>query len=197
MRNDILSCQNNMDLSQEKTDYSESDGESEAVANESPAEPVLDEQAATLDFAPSVTVSIEERLPSTGETVPPISITENLKPSEASEDDAHSQISCTNYESPTNPSMAAQISQTQGEIKSAIVSLPSPPLHNDNQVHEQKPDHPLRNRHYQRGRKAKSKRWSNVKYAKPRPAVVPPNVSLQPDLEDVDGMLFVSFVAKV
>lgn len=47
--------------------------------------------------------------------------------------------------------------------------------------------------------KAKAKRWSNVKYARAAASRVnrPVDVSMQPDLEDVDGVLFVSFTAKV
>ncbi|XP_051500229.1 MAX gene-associated protein-like [Myxocyprinus asiaticus] len=49
---------------------------------------------------------------------------------------------------------------------------------------------------WRKARKAKSKWWSNVKYAKPPDVMRPIDVSMQPDLEDVDGMLFVSFTAK-
>lgn len=47
--------------------------------------------------------------------------------------------------------------------------------------------------------KAKAKWWSNVKYARAAAARVNKamDVSMQPDLEDVDGVLFVSFTAKV
>ncbi|XP_048063910.1 MAX gene-associated protein [Megalobrama amblycephala] len=46
--------------------------------------------------------------------------------------------------------------------------------------------------------KAKAKWWSNVKYARAAAARVNKamDVSMQPDLEDVDGVLFVSFTAK-
>ncbi|KAL0165358.1 hypothetical protein M9458_041111, partial [Cirrhinus mrigala] len=52
---------------------------------------------------------------------------------------------------------------------------------------------------YRRGwrsgaRKAKAKCWSNVNSAA---AAVVPDASMRPDLEDVDGVLFVSFTAKV
>lgn len=58
---------------------------------------------------------------------------------------------------------------------------------------------------YRRGwrsgaRKAKSKCWSNVKYhrsAAVSSAAAVPDASMRPDLEDVDGVLFVSFTAKV
>ncbi|MCJ8743742.1 hypothetical protein PDJAM_G00097680 [Pangasius djambal] len=194
MRNATLSCPNNMALCQENTDNSENDGGDEAVVNKCPAEAVLDEHVVPLGFEPSVTVSLEERLPSTVEPVPPISSTENPKSSEASA--VNSQISCTNSESPTKSSMAAQSPETHGEIKSAAVSLPRPHSLNGSQVHERKPGCLYRRGHYRRGRKAKSKWWSNVKYAKPPPSVPPLNAPLQPDLEDVEGMLFVSFVAK-
>ncbi|KAB5539873.1 hypothetical protein PHYPO_G00094200 [Pangasianodon hypophthalmus] len=190
MRNATLSCPNNMTLCQENTDCSENDRGDEAVVNQRPAETVLDEHVTPLGFEPSVTVSLEERLSSTGEPVPPISSTENPRCSEASA--VNSQISCTNSESPTKSTMAAQSPETQEEMK----SLPRPHSLNGSQVHERKPGCLYRRRHYRRGRKAKSKWWSNVKYAKPPPAVVPLNVPLQPDLEDVEGMLFVSFVAK-
>ncbi|XP_050993830.1 MAX gene-associated protein [Labeo rohita] len=57
---------------------------------------------------------------------------------------------------------------------------------------------------YRRGwrsgaRKAKSKCWSNVKYhrsAAVSSAAAVPDASMRPDLEDVDGVLFVSFTAK-
>lgn len=48
--------------------------------------------------------------------------------------------------------------------------------------------------------KPKAKWWSNVKYARAAAAArvnKVTDVSMQPDLEDVDGVLFVSFTAKV
>lgn len=191
MRNATLSCPDDMDLCQENAVLSESDRASTVVVNDKPVDPVLNEHVAPLDFEPSVTVSLDELLPSTDETVPPISSTENLK---SSEDAVNSQISCTNFESPIQSSMAAQ---SHGEVKSAGVSLPRPPVFTGSQVHEHKPDCLLRHRHCHRGRKARSKWWSNVKYARTCPAAVPLNVNSEPDLEDVEGMLFVSFVAKV
>ncbi|XP_051510304.1 T-box-containing protein TBX6L-like [Myxocyprinus asiaticus] len=53
-----------------------------------------------------------------------------------------------------------------------------------------------RSNRWRKARKAKSKWWSNVKYAKPPDIINPIDMSMQPDLEDVDGMLFVSFTAK-
>ncbi|XP_051951593.1 MAX gene-associated protein [Xyrauchen texanus] len=53
-----------------------------------------------------------------------------------------------------------------------------------------------RSNRWRKARKAKSKWWTNVKYAKPPDVMRPVDVSMQPDLEDVDGMLFVSFTAK-
>lgn len=196
MRNDILSCPNNLDLCHENTDYSQSDRGHESFVNESPAEPVLDEHVAPLNFDTSVTVSSGEHLLST-ETVPPISSTENQKSTEISEEDVSSQISCTNNDSPTFSPMADQSPQTQGEIKFAALSPSSPPFFNGSKIHERNRGCPLRIGNCQRSRKPKAKRWTHVKHPKPHSAVVPSEVSLQPDLEDVEGMLFVSFVAKV
>ncbi|XP_073667471.1 MAX gene-associated protein isoform X2 [Paramisgurnus dabryanus] len=53
-----------------------------------------------------------------------------------------------------------------------------------------------RSKRLRRARKAKSKWWSNVKYKKAVVHLDPADVSVQPDLEDVDGMLFVSFGVK-
>lgn len=189
MGNAALNCQNNMALCQENRG-------NETVVNKCPAEPVLDEHVEPLDIEPSIT--LEEPLQSTDEPVPHISSTENPKSSDISEDAVNSQISCTNSEPPTKSSMAAQSPRTQEEIKSAAVSLPRPPFLNGSQVYERKSGHLFRRRRYRRSRKAKSKWWSNVKYAKhPPPAVEPLTVPLQPDFEDVEGILFVSFVAKV
>lgn len=193
MRIANFSFPTDMALCQENTDNSENDGGNEAVVNKCPLEPVLDEHVAPLDFEPSVTESLEEPLPSTDEPVPQLSSTENPRSSEASKDAVKSQIICANSDSPTKSSMATPSPQTRGEIESGAVSLPRPPFLDGSQVHEHKPGH----RCNRRSRKAKSKRWSNAKYAKSPPAVVPLNVPLQPDLEDVEGMLFVSFVAKV
>lgn len=192
MENATLSCPDDLDLCRTNTDYSESDGGNKAVVNKCLVEPVLHEHVAPLDFEPSVAESLEEPLRSTDETAPPISSCENLK---SSEDAVNSQLNCTNYESPSKASMAAQ---SQGEIRSAAVSPLRPLYRNGSQVQARKPARLLRHRYWHRGRKTKwSKWWSNMKYARPSPAAVPLNVSLQPDLEDVDGMLFVSFVAKV
>lgn len=54
-----------------------------------------------------------------------------------------------------------------------------------------------RSRRMRKARKAKSKRWSNVKYTKAAVHLGPADMTMQPDLEDVDGMLFVSFGVKV
>ncbi|XP_073712498.1 MAX gene-associated protein isoform X2 [Misgurnus anguillicaudatus] len=53
-----------------------------------------------------------------------------------------------------------------------------------------------RSKRLRRARKAKSKWWSNVKYKKAAVHLGPADVSMRPDLEDVDGMLFVSFGVK-
>ncbi|XP_056620935.1 MAX gene-associated protein isoform X2 [Triplophysa dalaica] len=53
-----------------------------------------------------------------------------------------------------------------------------------------------RSRRLRKARKAKSKRWSNVKYARAAVLLPPADTSTQPDLEDVDGVLFVSFGVK-
>ncbi|XP_057209721.1 MAX gene-associated protein [Triplophysa rosa] len=53
-----------------------------------------------------------------------------------------------------------------------------------------------RSRCLRKARKAKSKRWSNVKYARAAVLLPPADTSTQPDLEDVDGVLFVSFGGK-
>ncbi|KAF5908503.1 MAX gene-associated protein-like isoform X1 [Clarias magur] len=187
-RNDTLGCPNNIALCQESTDYSEND----AVVNKCPAETVPDEYLAPLDFESIVAISLEENLPSTNEPVPRMSSPKNKK----TEGAVDSQISCTNCESPTNTSTAAQSPQTHWKPKSVDLSLPRPHFSNRNQVHERKPGPMLRCRRNRRGRKAKSKRWSNVKYVKTPARIMPPNVPVKPDLEDVDGMLFVSFVAK-
>ncbi|XP_053344957.1 MAX gene-associated protein isoform X1 [Clarias gariepinus] len=188
-RNDTLGCPNNIASCQESTDYSKND----AVVNKCPAETEPDEYLAPLDFESIIAVSLEEILPSTGEPVPPMSSSKNPN---TSEDAVDSQISCTNSESPTNSSTAAQSPQAHWEPKSADLSLSRPPFLNRRQAHKHKPGPMLRCRRNRRGRKAKSKRWSNVKNAKPPAQVMPHNVPVQPDLEDVDGMLFVSFVAK-
>ncbi|XP_060773758.1 uncharacterized protein magl isoform X4 [Neoarius graeffei] len=185
MGNATLNCQNNVALCQENKG-------NETVVNKCPAEPALDKHVATLAFESSIT--LEEPLQNTDEPVPLISGTENPKPPDVSEDAVNSQVSCTNSESPTKSSVAAQ---TREERKSAAVFLPRPPFLNGSQVREQNSGHLFSRRPYRRSRKAKSKWWSNVKYAKhPLAAVEPLNVPLQPDLEDVEGMLFVSFVAK-
>lgn len=191
MRNATLSCPNDLDLCRTNTDYSESDGGNKAVVDKCLVEPVLHEHVAPLVFEPSVAESLEEPLRSTEETAPPISSSENLK---SSEDAVNPQLNCTNHESPSKSSMAAQ---SRGEIRSAAVSLLRPLYLNGSQGLARKPARLLRHRYCHRGRKAKSKWWPNMKYARPCPAAAPLNVSLQPDLEDVDGMLFVSFVAKV
>ncbi|XP_058235383.1 MAX gene-associated protein isoform X3 [Hemibagrus wyckioides] len=189
MKNAILSSSND-------TDCSENDRGNETGVYKCPAEPVLNEHVAPLEFETSVTVPLEEPLPSADEPVPPISSTENSKSSESFEHDVSSHIGCKDSDSPTESSMSAPSPQTPGQIKSAAASMPGPPFLNGSQVHERKPGHLFRLRRFQRRRKAKSKRWSKTKYTKPPPAVVPPSVPLHPDLEDVEGMLFVSFVAK-
>lgn len=188
-----------MDLCRENTDYSESDRGHKSVVNEGPAEPVLDEHVAPLNFDPSVTVSLDKHLAITDETVPLISSTENPKSTESSEKDVSSPISCTNNGSCTDSPMAAQTPQTRGEIKSAAVSLCSPPFLNGSQSHERNRGRVLRNQSLENKkiRKSRSKWWTHVKRANSCSVVVPPKVPSQPDLEDVEGMLFVSFVAKV
>ncbi|TSK58026.1 Mitogen-activated protein kinase-binding protein 1 [Bagarius yarrelli] len=185
MRNAILRNPN--------TDYIENGGSTKAVLNKCPAEPVLGEHMAALEFDPSESVSLEESMPATVEPVPPISSTEHSK---SCLDFVISEKGCTDSNSPTESSMSAQSSQTLGEIKSATVFPPRPPFLNAGQVQERKPGHLIRRRLYRRGRKAKAKCWSNAKYRKPAPADVPQKGPLHPDLEDVEGMLFVSFVAK-
>lgn len=54
-----------------------------------------------------------------------------------------------------------------------------------------------RSRRLRKARKAKSKRWSNVKYVRAAVHLPPADTSMQPDLEHVDGVLFVSFGVKV
>ncbi|XP_060722458.1 MAX gene-associated protein [Tachysurus vachellii] len=182
MKNGILSCPNN-------TDYSENDRGNDSVYN-CTAEPVLDEYMAPLEFEQSD--PLEEPLPIADEPFPHISSTENSKSSESFEHAVSSYLGCQDSGSPTKTLMSARSSQTEREIKSVAASLPRPPL-NASQVHERKSGHPLKRR---RGKKAKSKLWSRAKYKKPPPTVVPLNAPLHPDLEDVEGMLFVSFVAK-
>ncbi|KAK3542258.1 hypothetical protein QTP86_021449 [Hemibagrus guttatus] len=189
MKNAILNSPNNADCS-------ENDRGNETMVYKCPAEPVLDEHVAPLEFETNVTLPLEEPLPPADEPVPPISSAENSKSSESFEHDVSSHIGCKDSDSPTESSMSAQSPQAQGEIMCAAASLPGPPFLNGSQVHERKPGHLFRLRHFRRGRKAKSKRWSKTKYTKPPPAVVPLNIPLHPDLEDVEGMLFVSFVAK-
>lgn len=190
MKNAILSSPND-------SDCSENDRGNETGVYKCPADPVLNEHVAPLEFESSVPVPLEEPLPSADELVLPISSTEDSKSSESFEHDVSSHIGDKDSDSPTESSMSAPSPQTPGEIKSAAASLPGPAFLDGSQVHEQKPGHLLRLRRFQRRRKAKSKRWSKTKYTKPPPAVVPPSVPLHPDLEDVEGMLFVSFVAKV
>ncbi|XP_027005297.2 uncharacterized protein magl isoform X2 [Tachysurus fulvidraco] len=182
MKNAILSCPNN-------TDYSENDRGNDSVYN-CTAEPVLDEYMAPLEFEQSD--PLEEPLPIADEPFPPISSTENSKSSESFEHAVSSYLGCQNSGLPTKTLMSARSPQTEREIKSVAASLPRPPL-NASEVHEQKSGHLLKRR---RAKKAKSKLWSRAKYKKPPPTVVPLNAPSHPDLEDVDGMLFVSFVAK-
>ncbi|XP_046692639.1 MAX gene-associated protein isoform X2 [Silurus meridionalis] len=171
IRNDTkLNCPNNIPLCQENTDYNKNNV-----------------HMAPLDVEPCVTETLEETLSSTDEPLPSISSTENPNISQTFEDAVNTQINDTHSESPTHFSVP--------EMNDAG-SPPRSPYLNDSHVQVHKPGHLCRRKYNRRRRKAKAKWWSKTKYAKPLPAVVPLKAPLQPDLEDVEGMLFVSFVAK-
>ncbi|KAI5611254.1 MAXprotein-associated protein-like [Silurus asotus] len=168
--NTKLNCPNNIPLCQENTDYNKNNV-----------------HMAPLDVEPCVTETLEETLSSTNEPLPSISSTENPNISQTFEDAVNTQINDTHSESPTHFSVP--------EIKAAG-SPPRSPFLNDSHVQVHKPGHLCRRKYNRRRRKAKAKWWSKTKYSKPLPDVVPLKAPLQPDLEDVEGMLFVSFVAK-
>ncbi|XP_062858589.1 MAX gene-associated protein [Trichomycterus rosablanca] len=172
--NDITVCKETFNCSK-----------NEIVVRENQTNPPLVELVTSSDIKPSENKSLQEPLQSTEEAVLPQS---NPEASKHISDAANSQISLTDSKSP-NDSLPADISQTQENSKLDSVELllqaQLSDEHNTTDLFPQKLTEVT---------KAKSKWWS--KYARPLPVTTTPDISLQPDLDDVDGMLFVSFGAK-
>ncbi|XP_017538692.1 MAX gene-associated protein isoform X2 [Pygocentrus nattereri] len=160
--------------------------EDKEVVKQSLTQLALDEHLAPLDVEPSVTAPIQE--PSQTMNGSPAS--SNVVSREA----VHSQLGYAHGKSPTEAAISAQVSQ--GRMKPKFSALPKPRLLNTSQVNRRNTTAHFRRKPFRRARKARSKWWSSVRYSKPPLVIPPPDVSLQPDLEDVEGMLFVSFAAK-
>ncbi|XP_022542629.2 MAX gene-associated protein isoform X2 [Astyanax mexicanus] len=151
--------------------------------------PALDEQVTLSTVQHSVKTSIQEPPQAINGTVSPMSTTESAKL--LCEDAVHSQISNLLH---TEPVTNAPVFLSQGrmKLKSAVASFVKTPFRHNIPLH-------LRRR--PKARKPKNKWWTNVRYSRRNPVCATPqratpNVTLQPDLEDVEGMLFVSFTAK-
>ncbi|XP_035380677.1 MAX gene-associated protein isoform X2 [Electrophorus electricus] len=164
---------------------------------EHPIEPALVENVAPLVVELNETVSLEQPPQTTDGPVSSAAATESLK-----FDSKHvvkSQITYAHGKSPTKSFMTAHVPQPLEKVKLKVAAVSLPRLHflNSSQVNKQNTQPPFLHRRFQRGRKAKAKCWSTVRCSQaPPPVVAPLDVSLQPDLEDVEGMLFVSFAAK-
>ncbi|KAL6486349.1 hypothetical protein MHYP_G00057410 [Metynnis hypsauchen] len=170
MKNAVSGYLNGVALRKEEINSNETDGDKEVV-KQSLTKLALDEHLAPLDVEPSVTTPIQE-------------------PSRT----VNSQLGYAHVKSPTETAISAQVSQ--GRMKLKFSALPKTRLLNTCQVNRRNTTAHFRRKPFRRARKARSKWWSSVRYSKPPPVIPPPDVSLQPDLEDVEGMLFVSFAAK-
>uniref|UniRef100_A0A4W4FL12 T-box domain-containing protein n=1 Tax=Electrophorus electricus TaxID=8005 RepID=A0A4W4FL12_ELEEL len=172
--------------------------EQRQMSKEHPIEPALVENVAPLVVELNETVSLEQPPQTTDGPVSSAAATESLK-----FDSKHvvkSQITYAHGKSPTKSFMTAHVPQPLEKVKLKVAAVSLPRLHflNSSQVNKQNTQPPFLHRRFQRGRKAKAKCWSTVRCSQaPPPVVAPLDVSLQPDLEDVEGMLFVSFAAKV
>ncbi|XP_036437677.1 MAX gene-associated protein isoform X2 [Colossoma macropomum] len=189
MKNAVSGCLNGVALCKEDVNSNENNSGKEVV-QQSLTKPALDEHLAPLDVEPSVTASIQE--PS--RTVNGSTASSNV----VSKDAVNSQLSYAHGKLPTEAAISAQVSQSQGRMKLKLSALPKPCLLKTSQVNRRNTTAHFRRKPFRRARKARSKWWSNVRYSKPPPegVIPPPDVSLQPDLEDVEGVLFVSFAAK-
>ncbi|KAL7888261.1 hypothetical protein AOLI_G00032350 [Acnodon oligacanthus] len=185
MKNAVSGYLNGVALRKEEMNSNETDGDKEVV-KQSLTEPALDEHLAPLDVEPGVIAPIQE--PS--QTVNGSTASSNV----VSKDAVNSQLGYSHGKSPTEAGISAQVSQ--GRMKLKFSALPKPRLLNTSQVNRRNPTAHFRRKPFRRARKARSKWWSSVRCSKPPPVIPPPDVSFQPDLEDVEGMLFVSFAAK-
>ncbi|XP_072539494.1 uncharacterized protein mgab [Salminus brasiliensis] len=158
--------------------------------------PALDKHGTPLAVQPSVNTSIQEPPQTINGPVSSVGTTESSKV--ISEDAINSPISNAHGKSPAESVMFAPVFLSQGrkKLKLSSVSLAKPPFLSTSQVNRRNTTASFRCKPFRKARKAKSRWWSNVRCTKPAPVFASPDVTLQPDLEDVQGMLFVSFAAK-
>ncbi|KAI4885412.1 hypothetical protein NFI96_018042, partial [Prochilodus magdalenae] len=170
MKNAVSGYMNGVALCKDDVKSKEPGGVKDIV-KQSLAQPTLDEHVAALSVEPSLTLSIHK---------PPQAINRPSESTKVASQDA----------------VKSQMTQERMKMKLSAGSLPKPTFHNTSQLNRRNTAIHFRRKPFRRARKAKSKWWSNAKYSKPPPVIPPLDVSLRPDLEDVEGMLFVSFAAK-
>lgn len=197
MKKAASSYLNGVSLCKEDMNSSENDKGQEAVVKQPLAPPGLHEHVTPLDIEPHVTASIQVPPQTINGLVAPVSSAESLK--FTSEDAVNSQISYAHEKSPVESAVPAQVSHSRGRRKQKVpaVSLPQQALLYTNEVNRRNAPSPFRRKPFRRAKKPKSKCWSHARYSKPHSVITPLEVSLRPDLDDVDGMLFVSFTKKV
>ncbi|XP_066533267.1 MAX gene-associated protein isoform X2 [Hoplias malabaricus] len=187
MRNVVSGYLSGVALCKEDVDCSENEKVKEVVVKQPSIAP--DVHVAPLDVEPVVTTSIQDDPQNINGHVPLISNTQSSEP--IPDDAGNSQISFTHEKSSSQSAVTDQIPQSKGRQQ-----LSKSPYYNTRPENKPNTTAHYGYKPFRRAKKPKSKWWSNIKYSKPPPVIPPLDVSLRPDLEDVDGMLFVAFAEK-
>lgn len=165
--------------------------DNEIVLNKNPTNSAPVENVALSIVTANENMSVQEPHQSTEEAISSLS---NFEVSRPLSDTADSQISYTNSKSPPE-SMTDDFSQIEENLEmDSVFFSPESPFSDENNSTEQTPQKPTE----AEMEKSQCLSVMNARPHSPRPpGTTTPDITVKPDIEDVEGMMFVSFDAKV